>query len=163
MNHGNNLNEEGDNSSSGVSSDQVSTITFSIIREKFYFIFVLFQKENGGNGKFVTYLPVEGVVNPSSNQSILPDNVSESSDDVSEKSWVLRAEQDPMGRSIISMKKMLHPKLQAIFDAPPVNQNKNSNLMTSSAGTSMLHKHLVTEVKFRKTQLKRKKNYLFFL
>lgn len=48
------------------------------------------------------------------------DNVSESgSDDVSsERSWVLRAEQDNLGRNIVYMKKMLHPKLQAIFDKP---------------------------------------------
>ena len=106
-------NEEGDNSSSGVSSDQ----------------------ENGSTGKFVTYLPVDGGAT-----STVPDNASESSDDVSEKSWILRAEQDPMGHSIISMKKMLHPKLQAIFDAPLANsQNK---LMTSSAGPVVMQSHL---------------------
>jgi hypothetical protein len=92
----------------------------------------------------VTYLPVDGVASSNAVQPVLPDNVSESSDDVSEKSWILRAEQDPMGRSIISMKKMLHPKLQAIFDSPPIIQNKSAtNLMTSSAGPATLHSHLV--------------------
>jgi hypothetical protein len=56
----------------------------------------------------VTYLPVDG----GATSTVVADNASESSDDVSEKSWILRAEQDPMGHSIISMKKMLHPKLQ---------------------------------------------------
>ena len=113
-NNGHLNSEEGDNSSSGVSSDQ----------------------ENGSSGKFVTYLPVDG----GAASSVAPDNVSESSDDVSEKSWILRAEQDPMGRSIISMKKMLHPKLQAIFDAPPVTSH--NKLMTSSAGSAALQSHL---------------------
>ena len=124
-NNGHLINEEGDNSSSGVSSDQ----------------------ENGGSsnggGKFVTYLPVDG---GAATSSIPPDNASESSDDVSEKSWILRAEQDPMGRSIISMKKMLHPKLQAIFDAPPVT-SQHSKLMTSSAGPAALQSHLVQDYK----------------
>ena len=116
--NGHSVNEEGDNSSSGVSSDQ----------------------ENGGSssGKFVTYLPVDGGAS-----SVQTDNVSESSDDVSEKSWILRAEQDPMGRSIISMKKMLHPKLQAIFDAP--SMTSHSKLMTSSAGPGTLQSHLVQD------------------
>jgi hypothetical protein len=108
-------NEEGDNSSSGVSSDQ----------------------EVGSVGKFVTYLPVDG----GTSAGVAPDNASESSDDVSEKSWVLRAEQDPMGHSIISMKKMLHPKLQAIFDTPAAAAAQNK-LMTSSAGSAVLHSHL---------------------
>ena len=95
--------------------------------------------------RYVTYLPVDGGAasttleignqqqpqpgKPQSGKSALSrapttgafDNVSESgSDDVSsERSWVLRAEQDNLtGRNIVYMKKMLHPKLQAIFDKP---------------------------------------------
>jgi hypothetical protein len=71
-------------------------------------IFKPCQQENGSTSKFVTYLPVDG----GATSTVVADNASESSDDVSEKSWILRAEQDPMGHSIISMKKMLHPKLQ---------------------------------------------------
>lgn len=108
------VNEEGDNSSSGVSSDQ----------------------ENGSTGKFVTYLPVDG----GATSTVVTDNASESSDDVSEKSWILQAEKDQMGHSIVSMKKLLHPKLQAIFDAPlATSQNK---LMTTSAGPAVMQSHL---------------------
>ncbi|XP_059079130.1 uncharacterized protein LOC131877469 [Tigriopus californicus] len=110
--------EEGENSSSGVSSDQ----------------------EVGGGGsdssKFITYLPVDASLEPPNNgitkRSIHWDNVSESSDDVSEKSWVLRAEQDDIGQSIVSMKKMLHPKLAAIFDQPASSATLPSNMHLKS-------------------------------
>ena len=96
-------------------------------------------------GRYVTYLPVDGgaasttleigsqaqqqppqavqhkgAAAKANNGGAVFDNVSESgSDDVSsERSWVLRAEQDNLGRNIVYMKKMLHPKLQAIFDKP---------------------------------------------
>ncbi len=85
--------EEGDNSSSGVSSD---------------------QEVNNGDNKYVTYLPVEA---PPSDTS-----------DSSEKSWVLRAEQDSLGRNLVTMKQMLHPKLQAIFDAKPGSPAASSTL-----------------------------------
>lgn len=90
--------EEGENSSSGVSSDQ--------------------EVANDG-GKFVTYIPSDS--QPTQSKAVSRwENVSESSDDVSEKSWILRAEQDPAGgNNIVSMKQMLHPKLQAIFDQNP--------------------------------------------
>ncbi|XP_040569344.1 uncharacterized protein Prosap isoform X2 [Lepeophtheirus salmonis] len=107
----------GDNSSSGVSSDQEVVISTKT-----------------DNDKYVTYLPVEGPstttssVKPGSNKPLHPtqmvssqvwENDSESSDDVSDKSWVLRAEKDSStGHNIISMKKMLHPKLAALFDVP---------------------------------------------
>lgn len=110
--------EEGENSSSGVSSDQ----------------------EVGGGGsdssKFITYLPVDSSLEPANGgitkRSIHWDNVSESSDDVSEKSWVLRAEQDDIGQSIVSMKKMLHPKLAAIFDQPASSATLPSNMHLKS-------------------------------
>ena len=131
--------EEADNSSSGVSSDH----------------------ENQA-AKYVTYLPVDGgaastlevgSAAPKANQQPTQpwgvDNVSESgSDDVSsERSWVLRAEQDNLGRNIVYMKKMLHPKLQAIFDKQPTGQKgaNNDSLVSSvssnSSSSSLGHHH----------------------
>ena len=138
-------NEEADNSSSGVSSDQEQNINSH-------------NPSSSQGAKFVTYLPVDGGAastlevgknNPHiassknvlslqpSHQSMI-DNVSESgSDEVSsEKSWVLRAEQDNLGHNIIYMKKMLHPKLQAIFDKPTNGVNGNAPGSSSSSTNS---------------------------
>ena len=124
--------DQGDNSSSGVSSDQeVNSLTNHHSNP---------HSGNSGSSssgkKFVTYVPVDGsTVGAASAAAVTTttttsssaisntsrvnwENNSESSDDInSEKSWILKSEQDNVGRNIISMKKMLHPKLQAIFDS----------------------------------------------
>ena len=89
-----------------------------------------------GSGRGLLCSNVVSSLQPS--QQSIVDNVSESgSDEVSsEKSWVLRAEQDNLGRNIIYMKKMLHPKLQAIFDKPSNNVNGTGPGSSSSSTNS---------------------------
>ena len=154
--------EEAENSSSGVSSDQEQNVNPSNnhgpSKTTSSAKFVTYLPVDGGaastlevgknvqnsntyNGNNVVqtgrnYSDTNNMLPLQPNHQSVIDNVSESgSDDVSsEKSWVLRAEQDNLGRNIIYMKKMLHPKLQAIFDKP--SNGVNGGLPGSSGSSS---------------------------
>ena len=158
--------EEAENSSSGVSSDQEQNVNTSSTNSSLKSSsvsaakFVTYLPVDGGSASTLevgkglancnTYVPSNsslsgrGFSDTSNVSSLQPnhqsgiDNVSESgSDDVSsEKSWVLRAEQDNLGRNIIYMKKMLHPKLQAIFDKPSNGVNNGNAPGSSSSSTN---------------------------
>ena len=155
--------EEAENSSSGVSSDQEQNVTTTTSHGSSTTAakFVTYLPVDGGSASTLEVtkgmantkiynstnsgVPGRSLGEPNTILSLQPthqsviDNVSESgSDDVSsEKSWVLRAEQDNLGRNIVYMKKMLHPKLQAIFDKPSngVGPGSSSSSTNSSSPT----------------------------
>ena len=98
----NELNDN-DNSSSGVSSDQEKTNSSS----------------SNTTTKFVTYLPVE---------SSTPITKKTYDSESSESSFDSNGPQNE--QKITTMKKMLHPKLAAIFDMPGPNQHGNYSSQT---------------------------------
>ena len=122
-NNQNHLNvEENDNSSSGVSSDQETqkssltlTTTTATAKAKTASAGKVSNVDKQKTTKFVTYLPVD---NATSTSTIKWEDNSESGS--SETSWVVRSEEEESnsGKNLVSMKRMLHPKLQAIFDMP---------------------------------------------
>ena len=104
---------DNDNSSSGVSSDQEQTKQNEP------------TKQSGNNGqpvqttKFVTYLPIE---------SSTPITKKSYDSESSESSFDTMEPQQGNGQNLVHMKKMLHPKLQAIFDLPPGSSYSSQTL-----------------------------------
>ena len=103
----NELNDN-DNSSSGVSSDQDSSKNLN-------------SNSNGTTTKFVTYLPVE---------SSTPITKKTYDSESSESSFESNTKESQA--KISTMKKMLHPKLAAIFDLPP-NQSYASQTLPNKS------------------------------